>query len=437
MNLNQQQQAAYDLLKDFVLSKHDGSMYCLKGYAGTGKTYLISQLVNEVKKLKKNWQIALTAPTNKAVQVLRESSNLPDVTYKTIHSLLGLKEVIKDSGEIEFERDYESNQAEVSKYRILIIDEVSMLQDNLFFQIRRFNSKVKIILMGDPAQIPPVNKEDCEPFLNPEQHKIKEIQLTQIMRQANGSKITVCAGEVRENLSQNKFKFSSGADMDVYNIPSDRAALVSVFYEFLYKNCDTRVIAWTNKKVSEYNQFIRKIIYGENLAKILVDEKLILNKPYFTESNGEPVLLSTNQEVKVLEFEVKEVELPLKYKVMAYVCRVEFINKKGEKDVGIINVLHEDSKVDYSVILDYLKKIAVKASYEERRDKWKDYYSVLKSLADVSYAYAITAHKSQGSTYNTCIVDAVNIEINDNVIERNRILYTAMTRAKNKLIYIQ
>lgn len=444
MNLNTQQQHAYDELIRFIQTKTENVIYCLKGYAGTGKTYTIARVVEHLQDKHPRWKIAMTAPTNKAVQVLREASNLPGVTYKTIHSLLGLREVIKESGEIEFERDYEEPTSGLRQYKVLIVDEVSMLDDKLFMDIRRYNNDVKIILMGDPAQIPPVNKEDCEPFLNPEEHGIVEIQLTQIMRQADGSEIAKVGQFIRDNLTRDGFSFGSemGSDMKVFFVSSARSLLIDEFLKTFTGNSDARVIAWTNRKVNEYNRYIRTIMFGKNAPRLMEGEKLILNKPYMAETekaNGDTdeTLLSTNQELELIKSMVVDHELPGQVEVEAYRCCVSFINKYGNKQRGWISILHERSETKFNSILQELKQAAIQSPFGERKQAWKLYYSVLRSLADVSYGYAITAHKSQGSTYTTCFVDANNIQLNPNVVERNRILYTAITRAKKQLNLIQ
>lgn len=442
MNLNPQQQAAFDELIQFIERNTINIMYCLKGYAGTGKTFLISRVVEEIQLRHSRWSIAMTAPTNKAVQVLREASNLDGVTYKTIHSLLGLKEVIKDSGEIEFEKDFDEPNTGIKKYRVLIVDEVSMLDDKLFMDIRRFNNDVKIILMGDPAQIPPVNKEDCEPFLNPVEHGIVELQLTQIMRQADGSRIAHCGQILRDNLTQDGHLFEGLNDLHTFDIPSDRAALAEEFKKEFSVHSDARVIAWTNRKVDEYNQYIRRLIYGDKPGKLMQGEKLILAKPFFAETTtftGEKdrTLLSSNQELTVLGIDIQELDLETGQSITVYWSKVKFVNKLGKNQIGHIPVLHESSAAMFGNILNDLKQAAIQSPFGDRKQAWKRYYGVMRSVAQVSYAYAITAHKAQGSTYPVCFVDSKNIHLNNNVVERNRILYTAITRAKTRLNIIQ
>jgi len=440
MNLNSQQQQAFDELINFLTSKTKNVIYCLKGYAGTGKTYTISRVIEEIQMRFPRWRIAVTAPTNKAVQVIREASNLSGVTYKTIHSLHGLKENITDSGEIEFTKDWNESDSSLKNINVLIVDEISMINDELFFATRRYNNDCKIIFMGDPAQIPPVGKEDCEPFLNPEEHGIVEIQLTEIMRQAKGSYIAQAGQTVRENLDRDGFNFATNNDLLVRNMPEDREQLIADFREAFTSDRDVRVIAWTNRKVAEYNRYIRTLLHGEAPGRLIKHERLIMNKPFSAKvsvgDTFEFIPLSANQEVfvkrfKVIEKNIETVDLQL------YDTEIKFVDRTGKNRIGWILILNEASDDRFKQHLDVLKATAINSRFDKRKECWKRYYDFLRSVADVSYAYALTAHKSQGSTYDQCFVDLRNIQLNDNVVERNRILYTAITRAKSKLILVQ
>lgn len=419
-------------------------MFCLKGYAGTGKTYTIARFIEGLLAKHPKWRIAMTAPTNKAVQVLRETATFQNeqVEYKTIHSLLGLKEKITDSGDIEFERDLNEPQPEIrTRFKVIIIDEVSMLQDKLFYDIRRYINDVKIILMGDPAQIPPVGKDDCEPFLNPEEHGIIEYQLTKIMRQGDGSAIVHNAFQIRQNLASEGHQWQQGSDLRLLATPAQRPDIVRLFKES-FEGAEhlggVRAIAWTNRKVREYNDYIRTLFYGPEKAqeRYIPGEMLVMNKPFVATSvNGQAdeFLLQTNQEISIQSLAVDHMDLDNEKQYKVFIARVSFIDTKGKESTGEILLIHPDSEHAFIKKCNQLRDAAIHSPFGERKGAWKWYYAVLRSVADVNYAYAITAHKSQGSTYDTAIVDVKNIMLNENVVERNRILYTAITRAKNQL----
>jgi exodeoxyribonuclease-5 len=199
----------------------------------------------------------------------------------------------------------------------------------------------------------------------------------------------------------------------------------------------TKVIAWRNKTVDIMNNLVRKVIYGEeNLgSKILIGEKLIANNPIIEMSQ---ILFNTNDEFSVEDFEIKSEKVRvvgeegiLKY----YETKVSYLNDDDKKVIYYIDILHEDSESYFYVLSSKLKKIAIEKRGKDK--SWIKYYEFIRRFADVSYAYAITAHKSQGSTYNTAFVFEDDIDVNLNVVERNRIKYTAYTRSSKKLYVIK
>lgn len=481
--LNEDQAAAFDQLVEFYKSGEQNVMFLLKGYAGTGKTFLISRFIEWVssQKVKQPFgdaapSCAMTAPTNKAVQVLRESFKAKgDVTFKTIHSLLGLKERIKDSGEIEFVDDHNEpgSGPQISNYDVLVLDEVSMLQDDLFFKIRAYNNEVKIIMMGDPAQIPPIGKRDSEPLLRTKEHGIVEAQLNKIMRQAAGSSIVRNSFAIREIVRRateaedelrkvdphavltdpdNEFMpvFETGHDLEIMKMPDQRQQMREKFlhvFRDITVSDHTKVIAWGNKKVMEYNRYIRSIFFGLNAPKIKEGERLVMNSPHTADSLVQQPksskrrrvavdVLTTNQEVIVERFDVELKELKTKQWFKCYNCVVRFKDKDGIAKQGRINIIHEDYHARFQNELNKIKDQALRGEMSARKGHWKRYYELLRSVADVSYAYAITAHKAQGSTYKQTFIDASNICANSNIVERNRILYTALTRANTECTVI-
>ncbi len=100
-----------------------------------------------------------------------------------------------------------------------------------------------------------------------------------------------------------------------------------------------------------------------------------------------------------------------------------------------IDILHEDSESYFHVLANKLKKIAIEKRGKEK--SWIKYYDFIRRFADVSYNYCISCHKSQGSTYNTTFVMEDDINLNHDIIERNRIKYTAYTRSKSKLYVLK
>ena len=448
--------------------------FVLKGYAGTGKTFLVKRIIEYITNTYPKRRIAITAPTNKAVRVLQadapfnadagNESVFDDIfdgesrlTYSTIHKLLGLKEQITKKGEQLFKPD-PKDKSDITKYKYLIVDEVSMLDDILCREILKFSGRVKIIFMGDPAQIPPVNRADCIPFTNQTQYKFKRAELQEIMRQNDGNPIIEAAFKIRNNLTMTQpiVKLKT-------NILADGKGVIFIDYEtdkamikpFLnkYFNCTEfkedanycKVIAWKNDRVNYFNTLIREILYGKGVDPYVVGEKLIAGKSIFKENIGASkwenkwrVALNTSEEMEIMDITLgtrKFSEGSYKLYSKIYKCEVRIYDPVDKSYViENINIIHEDSHKEYMDLIKLSKDMALKA-----KDKraWISYFNILKWSANVSYNYAITAHKAQGSTYQNVLVLEENLDDNPNTIERNRIKYTAYSRPSNKLFILR
>ncbi len=456
--LNSDQKNAFEELRDFIQGKSD-DIYVIKGWAGTGKTFCVSLLVKyvlEVMKPNNSWyKIAVTGPTNKSVRVIKRSTGILShrVSFNTIHKMLGLTERITSDGKQEFVNQGDFRPP-IESTKLLIIDEVSMLSDDLFHEIIKYRDKIKIICMGDPAQIPPVGRPDCIPFRDElaDQYGIKTVELKTIMRQKEGNPIIDTSIKIRENLEipnidtgKESILSESGEGIEFLNLSSPD--IKESFQKILdvYFNSDnfkndpeySKIIAWRNKTVATMNNLVRKVIYGDESqgSKILIGEKLIANNPII--ENNE-IIFNTNDEFTVEDYKIKESRFKLDDEIghiKYYETGVIYLNDEDKNIKMYINILHESSQFDFDRIANNLKKIAIEKKGKEK--SWVKYYDFLRRYADVSYAYAITAHKSQGSTYVTTFVLEDDINVNLDVIERNRIKYTAYTRSSNKLYVLK
>ena len=466
-SLNSDQRTAFEELRDFIYDKGDDSVYVLKGWAGTGKTYCVSFLVRyalEVIHPTHNWyKIGVTGPTNKSVRVIKKTSGLRNnrVTFQTIHKLLGLTEKITNDGKQEFVNQGDF-KPQINSVKLLIIDEVSMLNDDLFHEVLKYRDKIKIICMGDPAQIPPVGRPDCIPFREElaDGYRIKTLDLKQIMRQKEGNAIIDSSVIIRKDLYSDKIAIDNktklnedgeGIEFLNLNLPDTRKGFSDILRQYFVtdefkKDSEyAKIIAWRNKTVATMNGIIRKTIYGDESekAKILIGEKLIANNPVIEDST---VILNTNDEFTVERYTIKTenprfivsdhpdaepMEVYLKY----YETEVSYLDDADDLVKVWISILHEDSESEFQKVANIMK---LRAIQKKGKDKsWVIYYNFLRRYADVNYGYCITAHKSQGSTYSTTFVLDDDIDMNWNIVERNRIKYTAYTRASKKLYVLK
>lgn len=468
--LNDGQLLAFmEIINFFRDPQHDAVV--LKGYAGTGKTFLIKRIIEYITTAYPNRKIAVTAPTNKAVQVLSfnddsdgksivfEDFENPNesIVYGTIHKLLGLKEQIDLNGIQTFTAE-SKNKKGLNEYKYLIVDEVSMLDDVLFNELIKHKDKIRIIFMGDPAQIPPIGKEHCLPFKEDCPNILKKIELTKIIRQKGSHPIIDYSSIIRKNLTKQQpiqklvTKLNDEGNGVVYfnkdtNRNMVRKTITKYFSNKKYEdNSDfIKVLAWRNKTVDYVNGLVRSIRFGESLPKFVEGERLIANKTLFKKVIGASpwerqylVKATTSQEFTVLSVSIttkkfnESVKSSPKVKFEGKFWKLDVkINDLNSPDI-VLYVIHKDSAPDFLVKLNKMKKFARDT---RSKDAWVMYYNMMKWTDNVSYNYAITVHKSQGSTYDNVILLEEDLDFNRKTIERNRIKYTAYTRAKNR-VYI-
>lgn len=480
----------------------------------SGKTYVITQVMKyAVKYLKHN--IAVTAPTNKAVKVLRKTANYEHnrIKYMTIHKLLGLKEDREDAnGKLKFKKDWDQPSA-IDEMNDLIVDETSMMQDDLFHMINEVVSYktstrgpmeedwehdddispeeddldeegidyllsktdgvtpiqgLKLIFLGDPIQIPPIGKSDCIPFnMNKAKlYGIHTVYLTEIVRQKEGNPILELSAIIRKYYKAVMVPYER---VSHYTDQGSISVIAAADKDTLYHLCDVyftnphfaydadfmKVVAWTNKVVDFMNRKIRGYIYKDmvtelkayrslgdelpELPKILVGEKLIANKPVIEDIGYKKfVLFNANDEFEVVSYKIVSKQIFQSYAVNVYKTVVKMVDYSTMKTVTkTIDILHEDSEDSFYKVLEIMVNNALATPLQERGRMWKAKFATEEKVADISYAYAITAHKAQGSTYDNCAVIIADIDHNYKVEERNRIKYVACTRAKTNLFIVE
>lgn len=457
--LNPEQAIVFDdILYSFLQDK--SSYLVLVGYAGTGKTYTLSRVFEAT-----TCRVAMTAPTNKAVKVLKENGN-GQAEYATIYQLLALKVKMKyppkgskDEPKQIIERNMFKDPS-ITEYDVVVIDEASMLPDEIFEMIHQYEGRgIKFIFMGDPAQIPPVNKSDAIP-LTEDGRKIYSMtyhELKTVMRQAEGNTILETAYSIRNNrfklenaildrtTTQNVRFLYSDDNTDKLQFVGDMLKLFSSD-EFAKDPNYCKTIAWTNKTVDMFNAIIRSRIFkGKDIQPIMVGEQLIADKPIML--NNE-ILFSTSDEFRVVDYKdasevfdmptkvdkEKETQIQLGFDPDTLMIKSE--DKKNQVRLDYYDCIVNDGFKDTHIHI--LKETSIKplwwllGKYKQVR-QWKEWERIMFRFANVKFNYSITAHKAQGSTYGTVFLVEDDIDKNRKILERNRIKYTAVTRPKNNL----
>lgn len=402
--------------------------YRLTGYAGTGKTTLLADIISYLMFTANAPRIAITAPTNKAVRVIKDSlskkvANL-DSHLKTdactIHSLLGL--VVYNDDEHGVAKVKKNGPGRVKSFDLVIVDEASMIDKQVYQHIiESQNGQVKYLFVGDPAQLPPINEKESLAISNP------DVFLKNIMRQAAENPIISLATEIRENITEPKDFFSKWERKE----PKEFLSHAIDFFK-TNANSDGKILCYTNKAVNMYNDFVRKKIYGENAADYEKGEVIFVNEvTNETASNG----VIRSDELIVIEVEkVPEEITALNQKFNFYSYEIYVKNPYTEWE-GYINPVTVEHRPAYDKLIEMLFQNAAKMppGSDARKAGYKLAFEVKERYDVVSYNFALTIHKSQGSTYKEVWLDSQDAMINNKTRERNQLFYVACTRPSDKL----
>lgn len=420
--LTPHQQTALEALLDFA--QGDEKLFLLTGYAGTGKTTLLQQFIQHLRDEGDYRPIVLTAFSNKATKVLKAMAHQwhIEIDSMTCCKLLGLRpQVDEQSGKQVFQVD-RKQASQLDRYRLVIVDECSMVNEELWellvTAISSLYQRTQVLFVGDSAQLPPVNEPESPCF----RQIYQRAELTEVVRY--GGAIGVIAEDLRRHLDRPtlpKFTADTNADRTegcfVLPRPVWHQLLVRAFTSPAARtNPDqVRALAYTNRRVAQLNQLIRNAIYGDGVPRFVPGERLIAVTPCLQQ---ESIVLPTSGECEVVQaLRGREGEWPI--------WRLEVETEDGEDRT--LRVLHESGHAEFRAKLDLLS----------REKRWMEFWDYKQMFHEVDYAYSLTIHKSQGSTFQDVFVDVPSMAANRNEVERNQLCYVAFTRAAKRLFLYQ
>ena len=440
-----------DKLADFLMAPQVNALFLLKGYAGTGKTTIVSNLVNVLPHLKA--QSVLLAPTGRAAKVISAYSGKPAFTiHRKIYRLRSDGE-----GGVSF-------KLVPNKHinTLFIVDEASMISDydtsdekstfgsgSLLDDLIRYvysGDNCRLILIGDTAQLPPVNRSESPAlnisFLQNNFHfKIWSAELREVVRQEAGSGIlhnaTIVRNQIQNAEGEKDFvKFYMDGFSDIFRLQGPETADY-INDAFSSRNFgDTIVVCRSNKRANLYNKHIRqRVLYQEEEISAGDLLMVVKNNYFWLPENSAAGFIANGDIVEIKRIQRIEELYGFRF---AHVT-IRLIDYPDQADLDVIIFLDTLDIEGPSLTYKQTQKLfdEVSLDYEDEPNKRKRMAKIKESphlnALQVKFAYALTCHKAQGGQWENVFVEMGYIPDNKPDTDYYRWLYTALTRATHKL----
>ena len=435
---------------DFLYTPDKNVLYLLKGYAGTGKSTLIGHLVKLISMA--NYKAVLMAPTGRAAKVI---ANYSGKKAFTIHKQIYFTKAEKGSG-VQF-------VLKPNKYSntLFIVDEASMIGDDrqsakLFengsllddlMQYVDAGTNCKLLLVGDPAQLPPVHLTispalDGDYLENKFNKEVTEWELKEVVRQQKDSGILGNATQLRLQMNEehlDSFLFDLSIANDVQRL-QDGNEILELLDDALRNGGleETVFIVRSNKRANLYNQQIRgRILFLE--ADLSVGDQLMVvkNNYFWLEPESDPGFIANGDLVKVLRI-LSHHEL---YNFKFAKVEVQLVDYPDEKPFETVVLLDTLSSESPSLTYEEGNQLyqSVQEDYQHLSSKYKRFLAVKNNpyfnALQVKYSYAITCHKSQGGQWKNVFIEQPYLPDGPD-LSYFRWLYTALTRAQTNLYLV-
>lgn len=441
------QDSALRALSAFLVRGDSGTLFLLKGYAGTGKTTLLGTLITNLWHLRK--KAVLMAPTGRAAKVMASYSGAP---AHTIHRQIYFPKKERGGG-VRF-------TLAPNRHRdtVFIVDEASMIPDSptdsgpghaasLLDDLITFVSsghKCQLVLIGDTAQLPPV-KLSLSPALDARRLELQyrktvvELELDEVMRQAADSGILMNATRLRQGIASEplqEFRFDLKGFSDVVRLVDGYEIQDAINDSFeTYGKEETAIIVRSNKRANLYNQNIRgRLLFLENELAAGDYLMVVKNNYFWLKSSSDAGFIANGDILEVLEiFAFKSL-----YGFRFAEVKVRMVDYPGQapfETVLLLDTLQAESPALTYEDNNRLYQEVMK-DYEGERSGYKKFLSVKNNpyfnALQVKFSYAITCHKAQGGQWEQVFVEQPYLEGSPDR-DYLRWLYTAVTRARTRL----
>jgi ATP-dependent exoDNAse (exonuclease V) alpha subunit len=443
------QEKLASLFEIFLKDADKRKTFLLKGYAGTGKTTFINALARTLPAL--NYRVALLAPTGRAAKVISNYSNKEAVTiHKKIYALEAAKDgsmhiSLHDHNRkpntvyIVDEASMISSQADRSS----VFGERSLLKD--LFDFVYDKPGCFLILSGDLAQLPPVNETESRSldaaFLGSMYHtKIYQFELKEVVRQAKESGILMNATALRVlvNRKENFPILKTEGFKDVQALyGTDISDLIQDKYGSRFDD-EVLVVCRSNKQANKYNQHIRNSVLGQEGEIGSGDSMMVVKNNYFWLTEDSTAGFIANGDIIRIK-RILKTEEKYGFRFASVILRmVDYPDEKDFEALLLLDTINSESPAlspaDSKKLFD---GIAVDYTNPKGRISYKKLFQdpYLNAL-QVKFSYAVTCHKAQGGQWNEVFVDPGYMKDEMYNPEYLRWLYTAVTRAKEKLYLV-
>jgi len=446
-SLTPSQERLVDALSSFTFNTDDDALFLITGFAGTGKTTMLSTYVEMLEEVK--MKSVLLAPTGRAAKVLSAYSG--QQAY-TIHKKIYRQKSSKDGfGKFVLDKNLHTRT-------VFIVDEASMVSNqkqegSVFGSGKLLDDLVeyvynglgcKLILVGDSAQLPPVGL-DISPALSPVtlgtfSDSIANEQLVEVMRQKKESGILHNATLIRQRIENEDYSipiFELSAYEDIARVSGSE--LIECLADSYAKTgiSESIVISRSNKRANKYNSGIRNTILYREEELVPGDLLMVVKNNYFWLMEETGLDFIANGDI----IEVVRIHRYFEMYGHRFVdCTVRLIDYDVEIDAKLmLDVLYEEApalsseknrNMFFTILEDFADLKPKRKQYQQVKNN--EYFNAIQ----VKYAYAVTCHKSQGGQWKTVFIDQGYVPKEKIDKEYLRWLYTAVTRATEKVYLV-
>lgn len=462
---NAQQTAALNAMGDFI--KSDKNVMTLSGYAGTGKTSLMEMIAKKCRQ--EGQDVIFCASTNKAAAVLNDKVSRSHFEAKTLHKIFGIS-VSADMDNSHYDssklKSSLKGEDELGYGSTVIIDEASMIDEKTYNIIKNKAEKnnCKIIFVGDEAQLAPVNEDKTSVVFRQNDGKVE--RLTQVERTGDNA-ILKEATAIRDGKPlSGKTSFNDKGEGVAYITPQNTKAIDAVINAFipgLQNDADHfRILAYTNEAVANYNDRVRRALgYTGTIPR--VGEPMMGYDNWGYDKRTKSYDLTNSESYKVTEIENTETvskRLDSGETIKFQVTYITLENSLGEKKsfpfIDVKGNAHNRESAEKAAreVAELYKQQANTHDKNKRKECFqkintlREFLFINDNILDgnsgrklaskvIDFGYAMTVHKSQGSTFKNVLLDDANIKDSRATSEEKQQLeYVGVSRATDTVTVI-